>query len=118
MEELLKQLGLENLSPEQKKDFENKISSLLDDRILLRISTEISKNHKAEAENMEAEEIMNNLDKFGINLEKIAQEEGTKLREEIITNMAYNKGFAEGIQETAKKETEASETNEIEYSDF
>ncbi len=86
-------IGLDEISPEEKEKLFEKIFSNLENRILLRLRSIMSDEEVSEWEKLNSDE---ELDKFykekNIDIEAIAQEEAKNSREQLIENIAYIRG--------------------------
>ena len=92
-QDLFDQLGLTDLSEEEKNKRIAEMQEVLDQRIFLRMMNMLSEADRDLFDTLEKDE---DIDKFlaekGINPEELAFEEATAYREELIQNMAYMMG--------------------------
>ncbi len=92
-QDLFDKLGLSDLSEKEKSKRIAEMNEVLEQRIFLRIMSELSdENQKIFETIVKEDELDKFLEKNGIVPEKIAFEEATAYREELIQNMAYMMG--------------------------
>jgi hypothetical protein len=90
---LFAQLGLDDLSSEQKEKHFAEMQEIVEQRVFLRVMDTLSEEDKKIYDTLKTDE---ELDKFyidrKISLEQIATEEAVAYREELLQNMAYAQG--------------------------
>lgn len=98
LSELFNSLGLTGLTDEQKVAYTEKIKSLLEGRLFLRLAELLSEEDAQALETKSEDEVVAFLSEKGINYVEIAMEEAQAVREEMISHMAYSKGVIDTLK--------------------
>lgn len=96
LDQLFLQLGLNNLSPEEKQKLSEKITLLLKNKLIIRITEEVSAEKIEEIGGLSEEETIEKLDEAGFDLIAVAIEEGLRLRQDLMQSTSYIQGFIDG----------------------
>lgn len=102
--QLFKELGLTNLSEEQKAAYTKQLTDMLQERIDMSITSKLSEKDRPFIEGKSEQEVAEYLDSIGINIAEIAVVEGMKLREELLSTMSYAEGVIESIAKSEDSE--------------
>jgi hypothetical protein len=95
---LLEELGLSGLSPEEQDTYANKILASLEKAIAGRIAEKLNDQELAELDTLTAEQVSDYLAEKGIDVVELAVEEGTVLRDHLLGGMSYAKGIIEEMK--------------------
>lgn len=96
---LLIELGLTDLSEEKKQDYIEKIKQILEARVYMRISEELSNEDVEKLNQMSDEETITFFESKNIDVPKITIEEAMLVREELKSNMDYSQGLIDQMAE-------------------
>jgi hypothetical protein len=96
LEKFFNDIGLDEISPEEKEKLFENIFKNLENRILVRLRSIMSDEEVSEWEKLDSDEELDNFYKEkGIDIDSIAQEEARLSREQLIQNISYIKGKME-----------------------
>jgi len=102
--QLFEELGLTNLTTEQKEAYSKQLMDMLQERIDQQVSSRLTDKDRPFIEGKSEQEVAEYLDSIGINLAEIAVVEGMKLREELLSTMSYAEGVIENISKSEDSE--------------
>jgi hypothetical protein len=98
---LFEELGLGDLTQEQKDKYSEEILNMLEDRVAMRLEDFVEDDDMDKLESMDEEQVAVYFDSKGVNIAEIAAQEALSLREELISTMSFADGV---ITNLSKKE--------------
>lgn len=99
LDQLFIELGLENLSDEEKVQLTTKITTLLKNKLTIRIVEQVPADKIEELTNLSEEDTIAMLAQYGIDLEALIIEESLLLRQDLLDSASYMKGFIDGLSQ-------------------
>ncbi len=92
LSDLFLQLGLSNLSEEEKANYLEEWSAIVEGRIMARVISGLSEEEQTSLESLSDNEVTSFVQEHVLNLEGIVLDEVMKFREEMIGDSQYIKG--------------------------